>query len=135
MGKIRGLYEKTVDVCADWVVTWLRSRGAFVQVFLITFLWIPAFVMTGIDPKGTIYLDIATALSLITQVPLAMIGWQAMKKAEAAETQTFHVLERMLTTMNAVHELITVVKESLDVQEDLLEDIHDEVHDDGDEKH
>lgn len=126
-----GFYRRVVDRSADWVTTWLRSRAAFVQVFLGTVLWVPAFVLTGVDPKGTLYLDIATALSLVTQVPLAMIGWKAMIKAEAAEKKTDDTLGAMLATMKAVQALVEAVRHELQEQDEILTEIHDGLTDDS----
>lgn len=90
-------------------------------------MWIP-LVVFGWDKHGFLYLYIATALSLITQVPLAMIGSRAAEKAEAAEARTIEALGAILATMTTVHAMVELMRVELDQHEEILEEIHDEVH-------
>lgn len=73
-----------IDLCAEAVADWLGSRAAFVQVCAGTLISVPLTVF-AIDPHGFTFLYVATALSLVTQVPLAMIGVKARLEAQQAE--------------------------------------------------
>lgn len=119
------MWHSAVDYCADAVANWLGSRAAFVQVVLVTLIWIP-FVVAGIDSHGFLYLYLATALSLVTQVPLAMIGVRAGNKADQAEAKSQQTLEAILTTMKALSTVINAMKIELEEQQELLEDIRDD---------
>ena len=116
-------WNKLIDQVAEWTVVWLRSRAAFIQIALVTILWIP-LVVTGIDKNGFLYLYIATALSIFTQVPLAMIGYRAMKKAEGAEERTVTALEAILATMRAMQSIVEAMKHEMIEQDQILDEIH-----------
>jgi hypothetical protein len=117
------LWNRSVDWLAEATVRWLRSRAAFVQIVLATLLWVP-LVVFGIDSHGFLYLYIATALSVITQVPLAMIGYRAMLKAESAEERTKSALEGMLATMKAMQVIVEAMKHEMGEQDNILDEIH-----------
>lgn len=80
---MRATARAAIDASAEGLVRWLGSRAAFVQVCLATLVSVPLTIY-GIDSHGLVYLYLATALSLITQVPLAMIGQRAREEARKA---------------------------------------------------
>ncbi|MDE2100540.1 MAG: hypothetical protein KGL39_25070 [Patescibacteria group bacterium] len=121
--------RRALDQQAEWVINWLRSRTAFVQLVYGTILWVPLVVL-GIDEHGFLYLYIATSLSLITQVPLAMIGYRAHREAKLAEEKISIALDAILASSRAVHILIETVSMELKEQDALLEEIHEEVQED-----
>jgi hypothetical protein len=116
-------WHNIVDRAADLTVGWMRSRGAFVQVIAVTLGWIPLVVL-GVDNHGFIYLYIATALSLVTQIPLAMIGWKAMSKAESAEEGAKQTMEGMLVTMKSLQAIIDSLRHQMGEQDVILDEIH-----------
>lgn len=58
---------------ADAVNIWLSHPLGFGLACITTITWVP-FVVAGVDHHGQLYLYIATAVSLVTQFNLAMIG-------------------------------------------------------------
>jgi hypothetical protein len=100
-GRLRGeraWWQTMIDRQAAWVAGWLRSRAAFVQITYGSLLWVP-FVALSIDQHGFLYLYIATTLSLVTQVPLAMLAFWASRDAKAAE-------QKMVSALDALHAIM-----------------------------
>lgn len=101
-----------IDHAAGWLVHWLSSRAAFVQVSIATIVSIP-LTIAGIDGHGFTYLYLATALSLVTQVPLAMIGQKAREEAHRAgeaalrhEEAQIQMLRNQADTLTAIVALL-----------------------------
>lgn len=92
---MRSVIVRVIDAAALWTVEWLGSRAAFVQIMLVTVASVPLTV-TAIDPHGFYFLYVATALSLVTQVPLAMIGQRAREEAIKAEEAASRMEEAQL---------------------------------------
>lgn len=90
------MFARTIDAQARWVATWLHSRTAFVQLVYGSLLWIP-FVALGIDGHGFLYLYVATTLSLITQVPLAMLSYWAAIEARSAERNQLDTMKLLVS--------------------------------------
>lgn len=79
-----GWIGRFIDWQAETVAEWLYSNLAYVQLVYGTVFWIP-LVVFGYDQHGFLYLYIATALSLITQSPLAKLAHRAQQDAKDAE--------------------------------------------------
>jgi len=123
-----------IDRQARWVTDWLHSRSAYVILVYGTILWIP-LVILGLDQHGFIYLYIATSLSLITQVPLAMLAYMAMQEGKNNEIliiQTLQNQKDMITFLLAQQkehgEILKNIKDEQGDLDHLLEEIHGEVH-------
>lgn len=90
------LFSRAIDAQARWVARWLHSRTAFVQLVYGSLLWIP-FVVLGIDGHGFLYLYVATTLSLVTQVPLAMLSYWAAQETRASEQNQIDTMKLLVT--------------------------------------
>jgi len=102
----------SIDRQSRWVARWLHSRSAFVWLVYGTVLWIP-LVAIGVDPHGFLYLYIATSLSLITQVPLAMLAYWAAQEGSKNEEMNFQMLSNQADMMRLV------LQQAGDIEEDL----------------
>jgi hypothetical protein len=119
---------RSIDAQAAWVAHFLHSRAAFIWLVYGTVLWIP-FVVSNLDPHGFLYLYIATSLSLVTQVPLAMLAYWASRDAKQSEELTRQMLKNqtdMLKFLIAefgefgeeIGEIIVEIKEHHDEETD-----------------
>lgn len=107
-----GRCRQWIDQQALWVAGWLGGRAAFVQLTYGTIIWIPLVVL-GIDRGGFLFLYLATSVSLITQVPLAMIGQKAREEAHRAgeaalrhEEAQIQMLRNQADTLTAIVALL-----------------------------
>lgn len=116
-----GSWQNRVDAQARWVANWLRSRSAFITLVYGTVLWIP-FVVLGLDPHGFLYLYIATSLSLVTQVPLAMLAYWASREAESANIKMHEGLAGIHAIGTATQALVEVIKDDVADHDEILED-------------
>lgn len=124
--QVRSFIARMLDVQAQWVANWLRSRSAFVWLVYGTVLWVP-FVVFGFDPHGFLYLYIATSLSLITQVPLAMLAFWAKEEAHKNEELTMQTLQNQSDMMKLMLTKFGGFEEELgEIFEDIREMHHEE---------
>lgn len=117
----RTRFTASLDRQARWVANWLSSRSAFVWLVYGTIAWIP-FVVLGLDPHGFLYLYVATSLSLITQVPLAMLASWAGIESKKAETLTRQSLENQRDMLKLLLDQFGEFEEELDELKDELRD-------------
>lgn len=114
---IGSFVARQIDRQAKWMAHFLHSRAAYVWLVYGTILWIP-LVVAGIDGHGFLYLYIATSLSLITQVPLAMLAYWAARDSKHGEELTIQTLKNqsdMLTfLLNKFGELEEDIREELE---------------------
>ena len=120
-------FRRVIDGQAEWLARSLYSRWGYVLLVYGSILWVP-LVVFSIDDHGFLYLYIATSLSLVTQVPLAMLARKAAQEAMHADTMSRQILENMLSTMEAVHALVQSVRSEMESQEDLLESLAEHRH-------
>ena len=98
LARLREYVGRSIDAQASYVANWLYSRAAFVWLVYGTIAWIP-LVILGIDHQGFLYLYIATSLSLVTQVPLAMLAYHASRDAKRGEQLTRQTLQNQSDMM------------------------------------
>lgn len=97
-----------IDASARWLAEWLGSRAAFVQVCIGTLISVPLTIL-GIDGHGFTFLYLATALSLITQVPLAMIGQHAREEARKAQEAANRQEETQLQLLRNQQDVLAAI--------------------------
>lgn len=114
-------FSAGLDRQARWVANWLHSRSAFIWLVYGTVAWIP-FVVLGLDPHGFLYLYIATSLSLVTQVPLAMLASWAAQEAMRSEELTRQTLENQTDMMKLLLKEFEEFEEEIDEIRDELRD-------------
>lgn len=110
-----GLYRRVVDRAAAAVADWLGSRAAFIQVCVGTLVSVPLTVY-GVDSHGFGFLYIATALSLVTQVPLAMIGMRAREEAQRATEAAMRQEEAQIQMLQSQADMLKAILALLDKQ-------------------
>lgn len=118
-------FGRFIDRQAEWVATWLYSRSAFIWLVYGTILWIPLVVL-GLDPHGFLYLYVATSMSLVTQVPLAMLAYRAQRDAAHSEEITRQTLTNQTDMMRLMLEKFGGFEHELDEIVDDLRGLHDE---------
>jgi len=118
-----GWFARSIDRQGEWMAEFLHSRAAFVWLVYGTILWIP-FVVLGLDPHGFLYLYVATSLSLITQVPLAMLAFWAARDSKQGEELTKQTLQNQTDMLKL---LINKFGEQEETFDDILEEIREEI--------
>lgn len=117
--------HRLIDWQAEAVARWLYSRIAYVQLVYGTFLWVPLVVL-GFDQHGFIYLYIATAMSLVTQSPLAMLAHKASRDAKEAEKLTEQALRNQTDMLNFLIHQFGEFKEEIEEIADDIETHHEQ---------
>jgi len=118
---VRRSLAVAIDAQARWLADWLYSRTAYVLLVYGTILWVPLAVL-GVDKHGFVYLYVATSLSLVTQVPLAMLGRSAAAEARRSE-------QVQIETMKLLVALSEKIVKELETQDEVLESIEERVDD------
>lgn len=117
--------HRFIDWQAEAVARWLYSRIAYIQLVYGTLLWVPLVVL-GFDQHGFIYLYIATAMSLITQSPLAMLAHKASRDAQEAEKLTEQALRNQTDMLNFLINQFGEFKEDIEELQDDIEGRHEQ---------
>lgn len=120
---MRARIARFIDWQAEWVAEFLHSRAGFLWLVYGTVLWIP-FVVLGLDPHGFLYLYVATSLSLITQVPLAMLAYWAARDAKQGEALTKQTLQNQTDMLKL---LIDQFGESNENMDEILDELREEI--------